>query len=198
MTPESAIGESVVVFGAGGVGLNVIQGAALAGAFPIIAVDLFDNRLELAGRFGATHMVNSSTCDSTAAITGILAECGQPEGADVCIDNTGNAAVIEQAYRLCGARGRVVCVGVPAHGENVSIYTLPLHFGKRITGSHGGEAVPHEDIPVTSGCGARADFPLTGWLRKRILLNRSIPPSPGCVQGMPSADAALTAADDAW
>ena len=141
------IGESVVVFGAGGVGLNVIQGAALAGAFPIIAVDLFDNRLELAGRFGATHMVNSSTCDSTAAITGILAECGQPEGADVCIDNTGNAAVIEQAYRLCGARGRVVCVGVPAHGENVSIYTLPLHFGKRITGSHGGAAVPHEDIP---------------------------------------------------
>ena len=53
----------------------------------------------------------------------------------------------QQAYRLCGARGRVVCVGVPAHGENVSIYTLPLHFGKRIPGSHGGEAVPHEDIP---------------------------------------------------
>ncbi len=53
------IGESVVVFGAGGVGLNVIQGAAMVSAHPIIAVDLYDNRLELAQKFGATHLINS-------------------------------------------------------------------------------------------------------------------------------------------
>ena len=62
------IGESVVVFGAGGVGLNIVQGARLAGAWPVIAVDLFDNRLELAARFGATHLVNADKEDAFAAI----------------------------------------------------------------------------------------------------------------------------------
>jgi S-(hydroxymethyl)glutathione dehydrogenase/alcohol dehydrogenase len=141
------VGESVVVFGAGGVGLNVIQGAHLAGAFPIIAVDLFDKRLALATRLGATHAVNSRNQDAPQAIAGILSGYGQPAGADVCIDNTGDTTVIAQAYNLAHGTGRMVCVGVPAVGEAAAIHTLPLHFGKSITGSHGGETMPHEDIP---------------------------------------------------
>ncbi|MBL9084347.1 MAG: zinc-binding dehydrogenase, partial [Planctomycetales bacterium] len=136
------IGESVVVFGAGGVGLNVVQGAALAGANPIIAVDLFDNRLELAGRLGATHLINGRNCDAKEEIRKLLG----PAGADVCIDNTGQPTVIELAYELTQAQGRTVLVGVPKKGNNISIYSLQLHFGKSLSGSHGGETKPNEDI----------------------------------------------------
>lgn len=137
------IGESVVVFGAGGIGLNVIQAAALVSAYPIIAVDVFDNRLELARQMGATHVINSKTGDARAMIQDIVG----PAGLDVFIDNTGQPAHIEMGYQITKAQGRVVLVGVPRKDNNISIYSLPLHFGKRLSGSHGGEAIPQVDIP---------------------------------------------------
>jgi S-(hydroxymethyl)glutathione dehydrogenase/alcohol dehydrogenase len=137
------IGESVVVFGAGGVGLNIVQAAAMAGAYPVIAVDLFDNRLALARSLGGTHTINAKAEDAAAAILKIVGTAG----ADVFIDNTGQPTVIELGYRLTNPRGRVVLVGVPRHGSNVSIHSLPLHFGKSLSGSHGGEAIPELDIP---------------------------------------------------
>jgi Zn-dependent alcohol dehydrogenase len=69
---------------------------------------------------------------------------GQP--LDVFIDNTGSPAVIEQGYRLTHAQGRVILVGVPRQGNTTSLYTLPLHFGKVLTGSQGGESHPERDI----------------------------------------------------
>ncbi len=141
------IGESVLIYGAGGVGLNIIQGAQLAGAYPIVAVDVFDNRLELAGQMGATHCINGSQEDAKEKAKQIIYDCGQQKGFDITIDNTGNTDVINTCYTLCHDKGRVVCVGVPKAEDNISIYSLPLHFGKSITGSHGGETVPHEDIP---------------------------------------------------
>jgi len=137
------MGEAVVVFGAGGIGLNIIQAAALLSASVIIAVDLFDSRLELARTLGATHTINSSRVDAEGAIKNALA--GQP--LDVFIDNTGVPAVIEQGYRLTHGQGRVILVGVPRQGNNVSLHTLPLHFGKLLTGSQGGESRPAQDIP---------------------------------------------------
>jgi len=137
------IGESVVVFGAGGVGLNIVQAAAMAGGYPVIAVDLFDNRLELARTMGATHLVNSRTSDATAAIRDIVGAAG----ADVFVDNTGQPAIIQSGYALTGPQGRVILVGVPRKGSDTTLYTLPLHFGKVLTGSHGGEADPAVDIP---------------------------------------------------
>ncbi|SMP79533.1 S-(hydroxymethyl)glutathione dehydrogenase / alcohol dehydrogenase [Desulfonatronum zhilinae] len=137
------IGESVVVFGAGGIGLNIVQAAALVSAYPVIAVDLLDNRLELAARMGATHVINSGKCDAEREILSIA---GQP-GADVFVDNTGKPEIIELGYRITKPRGRVILVGVPRKGDNINIYSLPLHFGKIVTGSHGGECNPHEDIP---------------------------------------------------
>lgn len=137
------IGESVVVIGAGGVGLNVIQGAAMAAAHPIVAVDLYDKKLELAKQFGATHTINSRHNDAREEIRGIVG----PGGADVVVDNTGQVEIIELAYDLTGPQGRVICVGVPTKGKKTSIYTLPLHFGKVITGSHGGDTDPTADIP---------------------------------------------------
>lgn len=136
-------GESIVVLGAGGVGLNVIQGAALTSAHPIVGVDLHDNRLELAREMGATHLLNARDCNLRDEIRKIVGSAG----VDVIVDNTGIPEMIELAYELTGAKGRVVCVGVPRKGNNISVYSLPLHFGKQITGSHGGETNPSEDIP---------------------------------------------------
>ena len=138
-----SIGQSIAVFGAGGIGLNIVQGAALAGANPIIAVDIFDNRLALAQSLGATHAINSATTDPTDAILHIVGS----EGVDVAVDNTGNPTVIELAYRLTGPRGRTVLVGVPPQDSVAAISTLPLHFEKKLVGSHGGECRPDIDIP---------------------------------------------------
>ncbi len=145
-------GESVVVFGAGGVGLNIVQAAAIRGAYPIIALDLHDGRLDLARQFGATHTINSGRTEARAAILEALGGIQ----VDVFVDNTGQPAIIELGYGLTGPQGRVILVGVPRKGRNVTLYSLPLHFGKVMTGSHGGEASPDEDIPryhrlVTAG-----------------------------------------------
>lgn len=137
------IGESVVVFGAGGIGLNIIQAATLVSASTIIAVDRFDSRLELARQLGANHCINSSQCVAEERILQSLA--GQP--LDVFIDNTGVPGVIEMGYRLTHTEGRLILVGVPQQGQNLNIYSLPLHFGKLLTGSQGGESHPQRDIP---------------------------------------------------
>lgn len=137
------LGESVVVFGAGGVGLNIVQAAALVSAFPIIAVDLYDGRLELARAMGATHLINANKQDAVQAVRDIVGA----EGVDCFIDNTGNPKIIETGYALTKPQGRVTLVGVPRKNNNISIYSLPLHFGKQLSGSHGGEAQPHIDIP---------------------------------------------------
>jgi S-(hydroxymethyl)glutathione dehydrogenase/alcohol dehydrogenase len=136
------IGESVVVFGVGGVGLNVVQFAHLAGANPIVAIDLVDAKLAMARARGATHAINASTTkDVPAAIMDIVGA----KGPDKVIETTGVKQVIEQAYELTHADGACVLVGVPS--EKVTIYTLPIHFNKVLTGSHGGDAAPHIDIP---------------------------------------------------
>ncbi len=137
------IGESVVVLGAGGIGLNIIQAANLVSAWPIIAVDLFDSRLELAKKLGATHIINSSCQNTRLMIKEILGE----KNLDVFIDNTGLPPIIEMGYELVSTQGRVVLVGVPSKGSNINIYSLPLHFGKTISGSFGGECKPEIDIP---------------------------------------------------
>jgi S-(hydroxymethyl)glutathione dehydrogenase/alcohol dehydrogenase len=136
------IGESVVVFGVGGVGLNVVQFAYLAGAHPIVAVDLIDAKLDMARARGATHGFNAGNLSDVRA--DILTIVGD-QGPDKVIETTGAKEVIELAYDLTHADGTCVLVGVPS--EKVTIYTLPIHFNKVLTGSHGGDAVPHIDIP---------------------------------------------------
>lgn len=136
------IGESVAIFGVGGVGLNVVQFAHLAGANPIVAVDLIDSKLEMAKARGATHVLNGKNIkDIPAAIREIVGA----KGPDKVIETTGVSTIIEQAYDLTHADGTCVLVGVP--NDKVTIYTLPIHFNKVLTGSHGGDAQPHIDIP---------------------------------------------------
>jgi Zn-dependent alcohol dehydrogenase len=137
------IGESVVVFGAGGIGLNVIQAASLVSAYPIIALDIYDNRLELAKEIGATHIINSKGL----SFEEISIKINEISKIDAFIDNTGNPQFIEFGYNIIKPQGKVILVGVPPKGNNINIFSLPLHFGKSITGSHGGESNPSEDIP---------------------------------------------------
>ena len=136
------IGESIVVFGAGGVGLSIVQFAAMIAAHPIVAVDLHDHKLDLARKLGATHTLNAKSADLEIKIGRTVGE------ADVAIECTGIAEVIEQAYRITGPRGRVVLVGVPdKSARHPSFYTLPLHFQKVLTGSEGGGCKPDVEIP---------------------------------------------------
>lgn len=138
-----AIGESIAVFGAGGIGLNIIQGAALAGGHPIIAIDRFAGRLALAADLGATHTIDVTTQDPAEELRRIVGA----GGVDVAVDNTGNVDVIALASRLTSPRGRTVLVGVPPQDSTAAIATLPLHFEKRLTGSHGGGSRPDLEIP---------------------------------------------------
>lgn len=138
------IGQSVVVFGLGGIGLNIAQAAGMVSAHPIVGIDLHDTKLEMARRFGATHCFNSS---KTPDLRGEIQRIVGQDGADVVIDTTGNSRVIELAYELTHPDGKTILVGVPKKGDNVSVYTLPLHFKKVLTGSHGGSAEPQIDIP---------------------------------------------------
>lgn len=138
-----AIGESIAVFGAGGIGLNIIQGAALAGGHPIIAIDRFAGRLALAADLGATHTIDVTTQDPAEELHRIVGA----GGVDVAVDNTGNVDVIALASRLTSPRGRTVLVGVPPQDSTAAIATLPLHFEKRLTGSHGGGSRPDLEIP---------------------------------------------------
>jgi S-(hydroxymethyl)glutathione dehydrogenase / alcohol dehydrogenase len=107
-----------------------------------VAVDLLDNKLDMARSRGATHCINAAKArDLEAEIKSIVGE----KGPDKVIETTGVKSVIELAYSITHADGTCVLVGVP--NEKVSIYTLPIHFNKVLTGSHGGDSVPHVDIP---------------------------------------------------
>lgn len=136
-------GQSIAVFGVGGLGLNVIQGAALVNANPIVAIDLFDHKLEQAAAFGATHIVNSSNVDPAP----FLSELSEGKGIDGVVDVTGNAGVRQVAYDATSNTGRTIFAGVPHFEETITIDSFPLHFGRQVFGSHGGDTKPDVDIP---------------------------------------------------
>jgi S-(hydroxymethyl)glutathione dehydrogenase / alcohol dehydrogenase len=134
------IGESVLVIGVGGVGANVVQFAKLAGAYPIVAVDKEYQKLNSVANYADTmySSLEVRTVETYKAYN-------NAKSFDKVIETTGNKQMIELAYAITAPQGTCVLVGVPK--EKVEIYTLPLHFKKILTGSHGGESQPHIDIP---------------------------------------------------
>ena len=137
------VGQSVVIFGIGGVGLNIAQAASMVSAHPIVGVDLLKHKLQVGEKFGLTDLIIGGNVKAKDTIRDIVGA----KGADVVIETTGNSRVIEQAYDLTHPDGKTILVGVPNKGDNISIYSLPLHFNKILTGSHGGDAVPDLEIP---------------------------------------------------
>lgn len=135
-------GESVMIIGTGGVGLNLIQGASLANAYPIYAVDVVENKKELAMSLGATKYVNSTI----EKISDVLSK----NKVDVIIDTTGNAKVIEENLNYLSNTGRFILVGQPKPGKEITIqnaYSLFDGNGKTIKATQGGKTNPTEDIP---------------------------------------------------
>ena len=137
-------GESVVVIGTGGVGLNAVQGAAVSGADPIVAVDLSDDKLTAARAFGATHAVNPRTEDAEAAVAGLT----DGRKADYVFVTVGAKQAIEQSVGLVRRGGTVVVVGMTATGVTTEYDPTWLADGsQRIVGSKMGDARPALDIP---------------------------------------------------
>ncbi len=131
-------GDTVVVIGSGGVGLNAIQGAVIAGAERVIAIDVADEKLAAARLFGATAAVNARTASPGAAV----------EAADVVIATAGSARAVEQGLALLRRGGTLVVVGMPASGEEARFDPTQLaHDGMRIVGTKMGSARPADDIP---------------------------------------------------
>src|SRR3712207_7137923 len=118
-------GESVAVFGCGGVGDAAIAGARLAGATTIVAVDVEDRKLEWAREFGATHTVDSRATDPVEAVRALTGGFG----VDVAIDAVGRPEVFQQAFYARDLAGRVVLVGVPTPDMQLTLPMIEL-FGR--------------------------------------------------------------------
>ncbi len=143
-TAQVTPGSRVAVFGTGGVGLNVIQGAAIAGAEQVIAVDMNLRKLEFAKEFGATHTVDASKDDPTPQIREITGGLG----VDFAFEAIGRKESIQQAYASCRKAGTCVVIGVAPFTESVKLnaFLLPM-LEKRLVGCWYGSANPHFDIP---------------------------------------------------
>lgn len=136
--------STIVVVGAGGVGLNAIQGASIIGAAVIVAVDLEDEKLEIARSFGATHVANAKTDDVRAVIRGATGT----SGATHCFVTVGSSAAIRSALRYIEPGGEIVIVGMPASGQEIEIDPVIIAaVGHRILGSKMGTSQIRRDIP---------------------------------------------------
>jgi S-(hydroxymethyl)mycothiol dehydrogenase len=162
-------GDSVAVFGCGGVGDAAIAGARLAGATTIVAVDLDDRKLELARDFGATHTVNAGADDPVEAVraaTGGL-------GADVCIEAVGNPKVLEQAFYARDLAGTVVQVGVPTPDMRMPDIPMIEFFGRggALKPSWYGDCLPSRDFPLLVDLHLQGRLPLDRFVSETIALD---------------------------
>ena len=162
-------GDTVAVFGCGGVGDAAIAGAKLAGATTIVAVDLDDRKLDLARSFGATHTVNAGTSDPVEAVR----EATGGFGADVCIEAVGHPAVLEQAFFARDLAGTVVQVGVPTPDMRMPDIPMIEFFGRggALKPSWYGDCLPSRDFPLLVDLHLQGRLPLDAFVSERIGLD---------------------------
>lgn len=155
-TAQVPPGASVAVIGCGGVGLSVVQGARLAGAGQIIAVDVIPTKLDVARSMGATHTVDASAGDAVATVRDLSAG-----GADFVFDAIGKIATTEQAIAMLALGGAAVIVGLPPTGAKARFEPLALaEADQRILGSNYGSVRPAEDFPLMVELYARGELKL--------------------------------------
>ena len=159
-------GESIAVFGCGGVGMAALAAAKLRNAITIIAVDLDPRKLELATAFGATHTVDASATDPVEAIR----ELTGGFGADVCVEAVGRPEVLEQAFFARDLAGRVVQVGVPTPEMRMPDIPMIEFFGRggALKPSWYGDCLPSRDFPALVDLHLQGRFPLDGFVSERI------------------------------
>jgi Zn-dependent alcohol dehydrogenase len=131
-TAQVEVGSSVVVIGLGGVGINAVQAARIAGARHVIAVDLLDSKLETAAAFGATHFINPAKEDAVKAVMDLT----DGRGADYAFLTVGSVKAITQGFDMIRKRGTAVLIGLVPHG---TVVPLPLNLfaltERRVIGS---------------------------------------------------------------
>lgn len=160
-------GESVCVFGCGGVGLSAIQGARLVNAYPIIAIDKEDNNLKLAAEMGATHLINSNKTEVLASVSQITSG----KLCDYVIITVTKSHALELAVECAAIPGEVMFVGVPAAGDTVSINPFAIHCRRVLRGSFGGGIVPDRDIPRYYDLQARGALQLNKLIGEKVSLS---------------------------
>ncbi len=142
-TARVEAGASVAVFGVGGVGLSAVLGARAAGAHPIVAVDVREEKLQLARKLGATHVVHALEEDPVARVRELT-----EGGAAYAFECAGSEKVLEQAYLATARGGTTVTVGLPHPSRALSVQAVSLVTEERtLRGSYMGSAVPRRDIP---------------------------------------------------
>jgi S-(hydroxymethyl)glutathione dehydrogenase / alcohol dehydrogenase len=160
-------GESVVIFGVGGVGLAVLQSARIAGASTVIAVDVSPEKEELARAAGATEYVVASDTTPRA-----IRKLTGGQGADVAIDCAGRAVTIRGAWSSTRRGGRTVVVGIGGTDQQVTFNAMELfHWGRTLTGCVYGNSDPLTDLPVLAGHIRTGRFDLSGLVTERIGLD---------------------------
>ncbi len=161
-------GDSVAVFGCGGVGDAAIAGSRLAGAHTIIAVDIDDRKLEWAKDFGATHVINSTDTDPVEVIQGLTGG----NGVDVAIEAVGNPVTYEQAFYSRDLAGTVVLVGVPSPDMKVELPMLEV-FGRggALKSSWYGDCLPTRDFPMFIDLHLQGRLDLERFVSEKIGLN---------------------------
>ncbi|UBU15457.1 alcohol dehydrogenase catalytic domain-containing protein [Nonomuraea gerenzanensis] len=157
-------GATVLVVGCGGVGLNVIQGAVLAGATTIIAADVADQKLKQAERLGATH---------TLPATDLPRQVGElvRGGVDYAFDATGAPGVLAQAFAATQPGGTTVMVGSPPAGHPMELDTGLLFASRRLMGTQGGDANPGHDLPMLAAQYVRGRLDLDALISERLPLD---------------------------
>jgi Zn-dependent alcohol dehydrogenase len=138
-------GDTVAVFGAGGVGLSAVMGARLAGAGAVVAVDPVPFKRETALELGATHAVDPGSDD----VAGLLRDLTDGRGADIAVDSAGAPGVVAEAYASVRRGATVVAVGIPPVGATADLPGTALpREEKVVTGSFYGSCRPHVDMPL--------------------------------------------------
>jgi S-(hydroxymethyl)mycothiol dehydrogenase len=170
LTGDVQRGDTVAVFGCGGVGDAAIAGAHLAGATTIVAVDLDDRKLELARTFGATHTVNAGATDPVEAVRAATGGFG----ADVCIEAVGHPAVLEQAFFARDLAGTVVQVGVPTPDMRMPDIPMIEFFGRggALKPSWYGDCLPSRDFPLLVDLHLQGRLPLDAFVSETIALDQ--------------------------
>ncbi len=159
-------GETAVIIGAGGVGLNAVQGAVLAGASRIVAIDIDDRKLDRAVTFGATDLINSREHDPVEALRDLL-----PWGADSVFDFVGSRAVTTQAFEMLAVGGGLYLVGVSGANPGLDIASAALQWRHaKVQGVGAGSTNPPRDIPMYANLYLQGRLELDALVSKTITL----------------------------
>lgn len=174
-TADIQLGESVAVFGLGGVGMAAVAGAKLAGASKIIAVDIDERKLEWAKEFGATDVINSSTLSGEGEESEVVAkirELTDGFGTDVTIDAVGIMPTWQQAFYSRDHAGRMVMVGVPNLTSRIDIPAIDFYGrGGSLRPAWYGDCLPERDFPAFVELHLQGRFPLDKFVSERIGLD---------------------------